>query len=69
MMQNVQGRWKMEFPQCNCFPAINHKADSWITCTTCFKILSKCCGRIESQKSSCFLFTVIPRARYHKNVC
>ena len=58
----MQGRLKMEFPHDNCFPA-NHKADSRVICTTCVF------GHIKSQKSQCLLFIVIPRARYHRNVC
>ena len=35
MIQNIQGRLKMKFPQYDCFPA-NCKADSKIAFTTCF---------------------------------
>ena len=48
---------------------INQKVDSRITCTICSYIQSKCRGRIERQTFWCFLFIVIPRARYRNNVC
>ena len=67
LLENIQGRLKMEFPYYDCFPAITKLAVELHAIRE-----SKSRANIVSYWKKdvwCFLFIVIPQARYQKNVC